>query len=399
MKKLTCAWGELWNGDVIDCLKKMKAKSVQLVVTSPPYYGLRKYRSGSNREIGQEETPQAYVDKMVEVFAETRRVLRDDGVMILNLGDSYGEGKQLLGIPWRVALALQSDGWILRSDIPWVKRSCMMESCKDRPAKALEYIFMFAKTETYYWDWFASRIKGKGAFSRITKNNKSGSYGQAIAAGRKPSGNGVPGKVTFTETNRNMRNSDLWLQSIESPFGLISSEDEIFGIDVVHGEGLKEKHFAAFPTKLVNPFILSGTSAKGCCPKCGKCLARKTEKVRVPTRPGKNSKLIGNASQYEESPYQEHSGSVVGNRDPLRHVTETKTTGWKPGCECDAGKPVPCVVMDIFSGSGTSGIVSVRLKRRFVGIELAGEKAKHNYFEMSRRRIQDAYAKRGLALE
>jgi DNA modification methylase len=184
------------HGDCREMLKTLPDKSVQCVVTSPPYFGLRRY-SDDPREIGQEKTPAEYVATMVAVFREVKRVLRDDGVLFLNLGDSYAgswgnyapggiknqqrpqteDGKRwerkaygdtttlpatarvpglpeknLIGIPWRVAFALQDDGWILRSDIIWHKPNAMPESVQDRPTRAHEYIFLFSKSPRYFYD-------------------------------------------------------------------------------------------------------------------------------------------------------------------------------------------------------------------------------------------------------
>ena len=169
-------------GDCLDTLRRMPDASVQCCVTSPPYWGLRDY--GHDGQIGLESTPEAYVVRMVEVFREVRRVLRDDGTCWVNLGDSYngigGPGKQdggpigrtaavaiegtkgrristikpkdLVGIPWRVAFALQADGWYLRQDIIWHKPNPMPESVTDRCTKAHEYVFLLAKNERYYYD-------------------------------------------------------------------------------------------------------------------------------------------------------------------------------------------------------------------------------------------------------
>lgn len=172
-------------GDVRERLAGLPDGSVQCCVTSPPYWGLRDY--GTPGQIGLEPTPCEYVETMVSVFREVRRVLRDDGVLFLNLGDSYsgsGEGgggnkkgnehgqhdsmkgkrgnsglkpKDLVGIPWRVAFALQADGWYLRSDIIWAKKNCMPESVRDRPTKSHEYVFLLSKSPRYFWDAEAVR--------------------------------------------------------------------------------------------------------------------------------------------------------------------------------------------------------------------------------------------------
>jgi hypothetical protein len=170
----------LIQGDCTEKMRELESGSVQCVVTSPPYWGLRDY--GIEGQLGLESTPEQYVERMVEVFREVRRVLRDDGRVWLNLGDSYSadhnqgprrnsglsartgplttrnvrppglKPKDLVGIPWRVAFALQADGWWLRSDIIWAKPNPMPESVTDRPTKAHEYVFLLTKAKTYYYD-------------------------------------------------------------------------------------------------------------------------------------------------------------------------------------------------------------------------------------------------------
>jgi DNA modification methylase len=150
--------GKIYHGDALEVLKKLPERSVQCCVTSPPYWGLRDY--GIKGQLGQEATPQAYVENLVAVFREVRRILKDDGVLWLNLGDSYARGtrsnavkpKELVGIPWRVAFALQADGWHLRSDIIWYKSNATPESVTDRPTKAHEYIFLLTKNIHYFYD-------------------------------------------------------------------------------------------------------------------------------------------------------------------------------------------------------------------------------------------------------
>ena len=149
--------GTLYCGDSLDVLKSMADESVDCCITSPPYWGLRDY--GCNGQLGLEKSPEEYVANMVQLFREVRRVLKADGVLWLNLGDSYAGGgraglkpKDLVGIPWRVAFALQADGWWLRQDIIWHKPNPMPESVKDRCTKSHEYIFLMTKSAKYYYD-------------------------------------------------------------------------------------------------------------------------------------------------------------------------------------------------------------------------------------------------------
>lgn len=223
-------------------------KSVQMVCTSPPYWSLRDYNVVG--QIGLEPTPEAYVETMVQVFCEVRRVLKDDGTVWLNLGDSYasdfkGSGgptpkhglkpKDLCGIPWRVAFALQADGWYLRSDIIWAKPNPMPESVADRPTRSHEYLFLLAKQERYFYDADAIREEAIHEGETRVTTEKSLSYAQAIANGIKPSGNGKLGSV-ITIQGRNRR--DVW---------------------TINSEPTPEAHFATFPQKLVEPCILAGS--------------------------------------------------------------------------------------------------------------------------------------------
>ena len=259
-----------YHGDVIDCLRKIPEKSVNTVITSPPYWGLRDY--GVDGQLGLESTPDEYVTKMVDVFREVRRVLRDDGTLWLNLGDSYsgscqtggtnsisGKGKSqphvkhkrntnlkpkdLVGIPWRVAFALQADGWYLRSDIIWAKSNPMPESVKDRPTKAHEYLFLLAKSQKYYYDAEAIKepaIEGKDLGLLRGKTFVDGKYvswhSPSILKRQKE---GVNSRTAGTG-RRNRRS--VWTISTH-PF--------------------PEAHFATFPPELVRPCILAGSPVGG----------------------------------------------------------------------------------------------------------------------------------------
>lgn len=179
----------IFEGDALNILKRIPEKTAQCVVTSPPYWGLRDYNIAG--QIGLEATLPQFINRLVEIFAEVKKVLRDDGLFWLNIGDGFTSGnrgwrapdkknparamdvrpdtpeglkpKDLLGIPWRLAFALQEDGWYLRSDIVWHKPNAMPESVKDRPTRAHEYIFLLSKSEKYYYDYKSIReYNGKG---------------------------------------------------------------------------------------------------------------------------------------------------------------------------------------------------------------------------------------------
>ena len=223
-------------GDCRDTMRKWASDGVkaQMCVTSPPYYGLRDY--GHEGQIGLEQPPEQYIAAMVEVFRCVRDVLTDDGTLWLNLGDSYGLGKQLLGMPWRVALALQSDGWILRQDIIWHKPNPMPESVRDRCTKAHEYIFLLSKSERYFYDHEASR---EPAVSEKPAGNKRHKYADAYAAGTSEEHRTKAGLVALAGVKWETRNRrSVW---------------------TVATRPYKGAHFATFPTALIEPCILAGS--------------------------------------------------------------------------------------------------------------------------------------------
>jgi len=250
---------QILTGDCRETLKTLPDASVHTCVTSPPYFGLRDY--GHDGQIGLEQTPEAYVAKMVEVFREVRRVLRDDGTLWLNLGDTYSAtrwsntpsstgksrkcsdvliekktglpDKNLIGIPWRVAFALQADGWYLRQDIIWNKPNPMPESVTDRCTKAHEYIFLLSKSPHYYYD--AEAVKEPGVVPAGTKGAK-GSAERFNA----PGVNSRPPEYKVYDGTRNRRS--VW---------------------TITTKPYKGAHFATFPPKLIEPCILAGCPVGG----------------------------------------------------------------------------------------------------------------------------------------
>lgn len=372
-----------------DCLRQLRTlpdQCVQMCLTSPPYYGLRSYlpdgHPDKSKEIGTEKTPELYVGKMVKVFREVRRVLRDDGCLFLNIGDSYAanrsyqvpdskhknvgnsraskvpsglKAKDMIGIPWMLAFALRADGWYLRDDIIWHKKSPMTSSVEDRCCKAHEYVFLLTKKARYFWDIDAIMEPSIHAGVVKTTTAKSGSHAQAIGSGTKPHGNGKLGAQVLIGDNRFPRS--VWSLSSNT---------------------FKGAHFATMPTKLAEKCIKAGTSEKGCCPECGAPWVRIVKRKRVATRPGADTKVNGTTSE------------VHGNRDPERHVTKRVLKGWKAGCGCGE-KPVPCVVLDPFFGAGTSGVVAKCLQRTWIGCELS-----EKYADMAFERIAKVDAGFGL---
>jgi len=252
---------EIIQGDCLKSLRNLAPKSVNTCVTSPPYFGLRDY--GDEGQLGLEETPEEFVENLVKVFKEVKRVLRDDGTVWLNLGDTYcGTGhkgnhvdpkhkkgrnaqktavnnkldgfksKDLIGIPWRVAFALQQDGWYLRQDIIWHKPNPMPESVRDRCTKSHEYIFLLSKSMKYYYD---NEVIKEDSISIVKKRTRKVGMGVGSNIGTKGSA-GNNGK-------RNKRS--VWTVTTK-PF--------------------KGAHFAVFPMDLIEPCVLAG------CPEGGTVL-------------------------------------------------------------------------------------------------------------------------------
>lgn len=475
------------------------------MVTSPPYWGLRDYGTGSweggrdpkcehkvrlnhdaagtstltrsketvhhakegfkdhcprcgarriDQQLGSEPTVQEYVGKLVAIFRELRRVLRDNGTVWLNLGDSYSSGGashtgrqdnqpnvgarrvfsgdggdvrrrplpdgNLVGVPWRVAFALQEDGWVLRQDIIYSKPSPMPESVTNRCTKAHEYIFLLTKGRDYFYDAEAIKEESSGDSGWAKQREKGVDTWKYNATPERE-------KVTGQNTNA-------------STFGGLGTRNKRSVWTVSHGGGYQGAHFATYPPALIEPCILAGTSEHGCCPRCGASWERVVGKGRVSTRPGQNSKVNRKREELKinSTPGQSQCGSsstlgnVVGNRDPERHVTDTRTLGWRPGCKCygleligdppsepnkgpketepdfqaryaswrakqtewearwKALKPaydrawdpdddgegagaVPCVVLDPFIGSGTTALVCLDKGRACWGIDLSKE--------------------------
>lgn len=378
---------------VLPWLKGLPSGKVHEWISSPPYFGLRSYLPKDHpdkiHEIGTEDTPEEYVEKMVEVFGEANRAMHDSGVFFLNLGDSYAQqggrgvattqdshrryaesrakgesqkpapgykAKDLYGIPWAVAFAMREAGWYLRQWMPWVKRNAMAESVEDRPGSSCESIFLFSKSASYYYDFIAARRPDAG----YDQGNATG-YKRPERQGSKSRGSD---KGFVAGNGRNFRNNDLWFDSV----GLLLNDDgDPLGLDTTVGS-FKGAHFASFPRQLVEPLILCGSSENGVCPDCGNPWERQFVRDRVATRPGNETK-VGRVSDDPDSPYEGHNGSVVGNRDPQRHCTKFTTTGWEPTCKC--GKTaVPAIVGDMFAGTGQTLAVAREHGRVAIGCDI-----------------------------
>lgn len=338
------------TGDCRDVLATLDTGSVQTCITSPPYFGLRSYLDRGDpekvRELGAEQTVDAYVANLVAVFRGVWRVLRDDGTLWLNLGSSF-QGKQELGIPWRVAFALQEDGYYLRSDIIWHKPNSMPENVRDRPTKAHEYIFLLTKQPRYFFD--ADAVKEAGVES---KHQRSARIGGANGHTIRHSEGGMIG----VSATRNIRS--VWTIATHPYAGA---------------------HFAAFPPALVEPCVKAGTSEKGACSACGAPWVRVVERD---LREGARRELGRGISLADSGLMPGKDNGQYDHHGDGLHLYTNRTTGWQPGCLCNESYPIPCVVLDPFAGAGTVGLVADRLGRDAVLVEV-----NEAYAAMARKRI------------
>lgn len=239
---------KVYLGDALDVLKTFPDESVDCCVTSPPYYGLRDY--GVDGQIGLEDTPTQYIEKLVSLFREIRRALKKDGTLWVNLGDSYNSSapgikpKDLIGIPWMFAFALRTDGWFLRQDIIWAKPNSIPESVSDRCTKSHEYIFLFSKSEKYYFDNEAIMEIAEGQeHPQVNKlKTRTHEQGYAKAGGHRDNNGGLATK-TIIKDGAVMRNKrDVWIVCVKPN---------------------KEAHFATYPEELIVPCILAGSRENG----------------------------------------------------------------------------------------------------------------------------------------
>jgi DNA modification methylase len=449
-------------GDCRESLRAMPARSVQTCVTSPPYFGLRDYgtrsweggspeceHEGSERyytektaatssagafsepgeanaarlkagrwreggacvkcgaqhvdkQIGLEPTPDEFVAALVSVFREVRRVLRDDGTVWLNLGDSYNnravnrpsshqgglgfesehlgtswrdhaadgrarmsiqngdlKEKDLIGIPWMVAFALRADGWYLRSDIIWNKPNPMPESVTDRPTKAHEYLFLLSKGPRYFYDADAIR-EAHGSDYSADVVRLAGSIG-----GERPDGD------NFSKERRHNGGDPTPATRAERAALLNPLGRNRRSVWTVATQPYAGAHFATFPPKLIEPCILAGTSPKA-CGVCGAPWRRVVERTA----------MVVQASERRNGWQEEQPGLARTQTDgTMVEPPTSRTVGWEPSCEHDddTGRSL---VLDPFAGSGTVGVVCGWQGRDFIGCEL-----NENYAQMARERI------------
>ncbi len=351
--------------------------------------GLRSYLPAGHPdkplELGLESDPWEYVERLVEVFREVRRVLRSDGTCFINLGSSYSndgkwggstggkhvaalhgnsgigrqrrktgfKAKDLVPIPWMVAMALQADGWYLRCDIIWAKGvsfcdsyagSVMPQSVQDRPSTSHEYLFLLSKSAHYSYD--SEAVKEKAVDPDRQRNERlGGANGHTVRH--------LPGGIMQASATRNLRS--VW---------------------TLNPEPLREAHYASYPPALVRPCILAGTSAHGVCPACQAPYKRVVERKANPQGI--------NGGEHREPSRDGALGKRKRDYGQETKIGQSVTTGWEPTCQCNAGDPVPATILDPFCGSGTTLLVAERLGRNSIGIELS-----QDYCRMARKRIEE----------
>jgi DNA modification methylase len=336
-------------GDALQVLQTLPDESVNMVMTSPPYWALRDY--GHPLQLGIEPTFQEYINKLCGIFDEVKRVLRNDGTCWVNIGDSYvgsGDGleKSLLQIPFRFSIEMANRGWILRNTIIWYKRNCMPSSVTDRFTVDFEYLFFFAKNKKYWFEqqfdksvypesYEGRRQRNAGTMAKFDRENYA-MTGSIQENGKLKSGQKYP--------NRNKR--CVW--------------------DITT-RGYKESHFATYPEELCVTPIKAGCP-EFICDKCGKTKKKiyKTEKIKCPPIGG--IKHPGNNTNIQYTGNTEHN-EIVGFE--------------YSDCGCNAGFH-PGVVLDPFSGTGTTCLVARKLGRKYIGIEL-----NPSYVNISEKRIHN----------
>jgi DNA modification methylase len=422
----------------------LKSKSIHCCACSPPYFGLRNYDDA--RQIGLEPTPWDFVEAIRAVGREVWRVLRDDGSWWLNLGDSYSSQcgptgghkglaaaqetcdgrprdaanasrmngkaggrfvrdtglapKQLIGIPWRVAFALQADGWYVRANPPWIKPSPMPESTTDRPNVAHESVFLLTKSPRYYFDMDAVRMPSasatlaRDAYTRVT-SGKDGEY--AVVHDHETPSN---------PNGRHLRTNDFFTAGLDSLIehhesyvahlrhvrdngGLMLSEGGDPLAFWLSTRSYSGAHFATWPERLVRLMVLASTSRAGCCPECGKPWERVVERTAQP--PMDWNYKPGDDPLMRTRPRNNGATLAAWKSD-----NPDRDFGFRPACECfgrlvtiepddddtygrprivyvpegPQPEPVPCTVLDPFSGAATTVMTAVGLGRDAIGLDL-----------------------------
>jgi DNA modification methylase len=376
--------------DALVYMRTLPDDSVDLAVSSPPYYQLRDYFVEADAQIGLEPSFAEYLVHMVDVFREVRRVLKPTGTLWLNIGDCYampskwgGSGgnhkngyakgsnrtqrrrrdygglgdKQLMGVPWRIAFALQADGWILRMDNIWSKTSVLPESVKDRTSRTHEYVFMFSKAERYYYDHVA--VREPVSQTSIARELRGRSTKHKYT-------DGATGQDSHTLHQERAADSAraVWLTRNKRSVWSVAPARNKFN------------HFATFPPKLIEPMALAGSPPEVCAA-CGAPLVREVKKVVVDQREAHRftANLRGKVD------------ASNGRANTKRAYLAYETIGRKPTCACGAGTR-PGVVLDPFMGSGTVALVAHQHRRDYVGCDINPD-----YVAIAQKRLTQGWSK------
>lgn len=392
------------TGDSVERLRELPDGSVHSVVTSPPYWGLRTYTNEPGM-IGMEPTIGMHIERLLEVFREVRRVLRNDGAVWLNYGDVHNSGtsakrrrspnsdvgywqddgdmgnqrvraegfkpKDLLMLPARVAIALQDDGWWIRQEVIWHKRNPTPESVTDRPTSATEKIFLMSKSLRYYYDNQAVRTPLLGTdHDRIESRKKRAN----------------PGTKAYPTAEIGGVRGILDEGDERAPRDAPSNGDEM---DDKGGANLRNvwkfstspfpgAHSATMPPKIAARCIELTTSERGCCSRCGAPWRRVTRRVDSGWDGSRYGERVVDVNSASGGTAKSTLGSSHG-----RLVGQSATVGWKPSCRHDAPR-VPCTVLDPFGGPGTTGLAASRLGRSAILVEISPF-----YVDMATNRIRD----------
>jgi DNA modification methylase len=415
-------------GDWVQIAKELPAGCVHCIITSPPYWRQRDY--GTDGQLGLEKTFEEHIDKLVEGFREMRRILRDDGQLFLNYGDKFQDGGNLIGLAWRLALALQKDGWVLRSDVIWAKAVSFNE----------KYSGSTMPESVNGTRWERCRVKVKAGYG--AENPHPSTTGDGLSKCKLENSGGVfaaqaqwtdcPGCPKCEHNDGYVLRRGSWrpTRAHEHVFQFVKQipyyadmeavKEDTSGSDT-HSKGNKlappydsagigheswhattseivstrnirdvwtinpqpypEAHYATFPEALVEPMIKVSTSRKGVCPECGAQWARVIETNRTfESGSGKS----GNMPNGKNGPNMQGGGETLDvRRGPC---VSSQTLGWRPTCSCRLRvKPVPAIVYDPFAGSGTVAAVAARMGRNYMGSEISPD-----YMVQAQERIQEA---------
>ena len=335
------------TGDVRERLDDLPDDSVHMVMTSPPYWNLRDY--GHEDQLGLEASPEEYVEHIADVLDAVARVLRPDGSLWLNLGDTY-DSKDLQQIPARVALECQSRGWILRNRVTWVKPNPMPQSVKDRLNTTTEQVFHLTPNPDYWYDLDAIREE----------------YSESTIEREKHDINHQPRQSIYNEDTLNQ--SDLTHPAGKNP-------GDVFEVTT---KPFPDAHFAVYPPELCEK-PLKATCPPEVCAECGSPYERQVDHEKIPL-----NELPESNPNYRPNTYARYNGVGEDRNDASekRTLPARETTGWEPTCDCDTDATEAGIVLDPFAGAGTTLLKAKELGRKFVGIEINPE-----YADMARGRV------------